>query len=329
MKTRLILGSLLAIAAVGALAACGGGDGSGGESAIRIQKGLAVAAVGDSLNTGSDSQSSGAAPATDQFGVPIPGGGGTTTTDVSIGRSIAGYGGGFAPQQLQQVGANGITVQGYASASADADSAVVEFYFGTTPSGVEPVPYPGGIKPGYPQGDVQTSPAAEVEPITEADLQPVIDALVNAGVSRDDIEFIGQPYFDKFFSSATLRATVKNLDSLDAVIKAAEDASAGLDGITLQSTNASYTVSDCSALEIAAMKAAVEDANDRAASFAQALGVGLGSITGASNFSYFGGTPCDSGYFKGPYPLGGPLYVAGQSREVQIFANIAVTYAIQ
>ena len=63
--------------------------------------------------------------------------------------------------------------------------------------------------------------------------------------------------------------------------------------------------------------------------FARALGVGVGAVTGASNYSYFGGTPCDPGFYPGPYPLGGITYAQGQPREVQVIANIGVTYAMQ
>ena len=160
-------------------------------------------------------------------------------------------------------------------------------------------------------------------------LQPVIDAIVGAGVPRQDVEFIGQSYFDKFSSSATLRAKVGNVDAVDGVVKSSNDAAAGLAGVVLNSTNVSYTVKDCTALEEAAMRVAVEDAKERSAVFARSLGVGVGAVIGASNYSYFGGTPCDPGVYPGPYPLAGIAYAQGQPRQVQVIANISVTYAIQ
>jgi uncharacterized protein YggE len=50
------------------------------------------------------------------------------------------------------------------------------------------------------------------------------------------------------------------------------------------------------------MQAAVEDAGERATVFGQALGVGVGSVTGASNYSCFGGTPATPASTR-PYPL--------------------------
>lgn len=322
MNGRYILAAALAIALVATLVACGGGD-DGEVSGIRTQRGLAVAALTEGLTATEESASGdAAAPAIDSQA----GGAGTRTgfDTTAIGKDAPLYGG--AP--LLQQGANGVTVQGYGSATADADSAIVEFYFSRN----GPVAETGSaqIEPGFPGGVDSSAPQPqEVQPITEADLQPVIDAIAGAGVSRDDIEFIGQPYFDKYYSSATLRATVNNVDSVDAVVQAGNAAAGGLGTIFLNGTNVAYTVNDCTALEEAAMKAAVEDSNERAQVFARALGVSIGSVTGASNYSYFGGTPCDPGFYPGPYPLAGIAYAEGQPRQVQVIANIAVTYAIQ
>ena len=329
MRYQYIAGGLLAVAALGGLVACGGGDDDDGEiSGIRTQKGLAVAALAEGLAAGEESgaASDAAAP------LPAQAGGSTSTSDVAQQSLDAGFGrdaGSFAGAPLLQQGVDGLTVQGFGSATANADSAIVEFYYSRNgpvtdlPAGRAEPGSAGGAEPAL-APDQQ-----EVQQITEAELQPVIDAIVAAGVPREDIQFVGQPYFDKFYSSASIRATVNNVDSVDAVVQAANNASAGLAGIVNNGTNVSYTVNDCAALEEAAMRAAVEDAGERAAVFARALGVGVGAVTGASNYSYFGGTPCDPGFYPGPYPLGGITYTQGQPREVQVIANIGVTYAMQ
>jgi uncharacterized protein YggE len=333
VNIRYPLGVSAAIALLGAAIACGGDD-DGKLSGVRTQKGLAVAALTQGLTAGqesADGTASGAAHGVDTPALP-----GTSGTS---GRSGAGYdssvaqrsAGGYPIAPALQQGGNGVTVQGYGSATADADSAIVEFYFSRNATPTDGGT--GGTVPGNSGSGGAIEPVApelqEVAPITEADLQPVIDALVGVGVSTDDIEFVGQSYFDKFSSSATLRAKVNNVDSVDGVVKAANDVAAGLAGIVLNATNVSYTVNDCTALEEAAMGAAVQDAKERATVFARSLGVGVGGVTGASNYSYFGGTPCDPGVFPGPYPLAGMAYAQGQPRQVQVIANISVTYAIR
>ena len=327
MKARYIAGAVVAIALTAALVACGGGDDDGEVSGIRTQKGLAVAAVVEGLTASeeSDSASAGApVPAADRSAAGTSG-----FAQESLDAGISNDAGRFGGAPFLQQGTDGITVQGFGSATANADSAIVEFYYSRngpvtdTSSGRAEPGSAGGAEPAL-APDQQ-----EVQQITEAELQPVIDAIVAAGVPREEIEFVGQPYFDKFYSSATLRATVSNVDSVDGVVQAANNASASLAGIFNNGTNVSYTVNDCAALEEAAMRAAVEDAGERAATFARALGTGVGAVTGASNYSYFGGTPCDPGFSPGPYPLGGVTYAEGQAREVQVIANIGVTYAMQ
>jgi hypothetical protein len=338
MKLRYTIGALLVGASL-MLVACGGDDdgGGGGVSGIRTQKGLAVAALTEGLAA---SEAGAAESDTASIGAPVPaaaadrqaggGGGAAIGYDSALAQKDAARFGG-AP--LLQQGSDGITVQGYGSATADADSAIIELYFSRN-GPVTDVPAsrsdPGFSGSGSEPAAPEIAPdGQEVAPITEADLQPVRDAIAAAGVSGDRIQFIGQPYFDKFYSSATLRATVDNVDSIDAVVQAANNASAALAGITNNGTNVSYTVSDCTALEEAAMRAAVEDAGQRVQVFGRALGAGVGAVTGASNYSYFGGTPCDPGFYPGPYPLGGITYAEGQPREVQVITNISVTYPIQ
>jgi uncharacterized protein YggE len=330
---------LLGLAAAGGLllAACGGGADDEGDSTttIRTDKGLAVAAIGANFDPRLQSTNQTDSDDTSERSAGAPAFGGDI---VSTDQRYSPY----APS-LQE-GGNGVTVQGYGTASADADSAIIELYFyANSVDGVEPqpVPEPGtssrssdgstGIavgEPAPPGGGFGDS-LQQVAQITEADLQAVIDALVGAAIPRDKIEFIGQGYYDKFSSSATLRATVDNLDVLDAAVQAATNAG-NLGTIQLSSTNVTYTVADCAALESAAMKVAAEDAKERGAAFAQTLGVGIGAITGASHYSYspYGGSAC-SGSYGGPYPLAVDSVAASSSRTVQVFANISVTYAIQ
>ena len=227
---------------------------------------------------------------------------------------------GIAARALQQA-AEGITVSGYGVATAAADLALIEFYFGTYAVRPETSDETGGGT---------SSQVTDGAPITESDLQPVIDAVVAAGVPREDIEFLTGAYYDYYWSYATLRVRVTDVDALDTVVNAAVGASQSLTDFTLQSTSASYMVQDCAPLERAALQAAVEDAGQRAGAFADVLAVSRGPIVAAYDYAYspFGGSACDVGY-AGPYPLGGATYSEGQSREVQVYTSVLITYAIQ
>jgi uncharacterized protein YggE len=359
MKRLALAGSLTALLALTlAFAACGGDDDDGGSSTsdIRTNSGLEVANLVAALNNGDDASgffAPGAAPA-------IAEDGDATNADRSAGGLSAGdqAAPGFAPA-FQTAGGTGISAYGYGSATATADSALIDFYFYRySECCIEPVPEPGTVPPDAPtdsDGDGSTDSgsgssgssggvdvgvaedkpiqAGEVTPITEADLQPVIDALNAAGAS--DVEFIGQSYYDVYSSSATIRATVNNVDSVDAVVQAGTDAGNALsNGITASGNNVSYTLQDCEALTVAAMTAAVEDARSRAETLAGVLGVSIGEVIGAADSSYnpYGSAPCSSSYY-GPIPVfdsrgaSGAEGAAGPG-EVQVFSSLAVTYAI-
>ncbi len=346
MKISVFLAIATTIAAAAVFAACGSSDAStsGNQtSQIKTQHGLDVAALAanftrSSSSTTSTTANSASLPAsqTGQNGVNISGGSAAADISKSAGGTSSLVAG--APQAATS-SSTGITVQGYGMATADADSAIVQFYFSSYNNIVPPVPGPlpgaNGSSGSAPSDVKPTTAIGTASPITQADLQPVIDALTNAGVAAADIQFSGQGYYDTNSASATLTATIKTIGIVDSAVKAAQSAAANLSNITLQSTNVSYTLQDCKSLESAAMKAAVGDAGERAGLLADALSVKLGNLTGASDYSYSpAGVPCNSNFY-GPYPM--PYGVAydsiktggSSSNSVQVVAQISVTYAMQ
>ena len=304
-KIGLIVAALVLVIAV----ACGGGDKNRDEQ-VRANNGLGVAfaaqagahAAGLSVSSETSKASGGAGQAA------------LDAAQRSAGEIALQSSGGGLP---------GLTVLGYGMASAAADSAILEFYFSTGTA----------VKPDTVPGDTGTSSGEQTQTTTaikESDLQPVIDAIVAKGVSRDDIEFLGGSYYDPFYSSATLRVTVKDLGKLGAIIQAGTDAAGTLSNIALQGSYVSYTISDCAGLEKQALQAAKQDAEARAGVLADALSVARGAVTAASTYSYstFGGTACNGGNIA-PYPIGGVTYAEGQASQVQLSATITVTYEIQ
>jgi len=325
MKTRVIAAAAVVLIAVAAIAVACGGDGNGDETGIRTRQGLAVAA----LAAGAE-RSAEAADSQDGTGAAVPGAPSADTGVSKGGTSFVAPD--FYPYPTLQESQNGITVQGFGSAEITADAAILEFYFGGKTTGVEPAQRDSSEPGSSGSGSAPESELAPVaQQITEADLQPVVDAIVAAGVPAGDVEVIVTPYYGDptYGGSATVRATLSNVDAVDAVVKGATSASIPAT-ISFSGTNVSYTVSDCAALEKAAMEAAVKDARDRATNFAGVLGVGLGDVAGASNYSssLYGGSPCDS-QFIGPVPLGGIAYAEGQAPDVQLMATVTITFNIR
>lgn len=343
IRTLILMAAVLAAAAL--FVACNGGDGDDNgdttatldPSAIRTEKGLAVAAAGQALGANFGLESDGAANLAATGGTGGDGGGANAigapvapgvTDESRLGVDIAPYP--FAPA-LQQ-GAAGLTVQGYGSATAAADEAVIEMWFyrdGYDKPLPEPVPAPDGSSSGD-SGSVDVDSPQPVEPITEADLAPVIAALESFGA---DVEFVDQNYGyrDPYYSNATLRATMSNLDAVNDATDAAIAAADGLTDIYNSGSNTYFSLSDCSALERAAMAAAVEDAQERADVLADVLGVGRGAIAGASSYSYspYGNGSCSSAYYYGyGYDYAEDGSTPGPT-DVQVFANVGVTYEIQ
>jgi uncharacterized protein YggE len=312
-RQHLVIAAALAVLTMPLLAACGDGGDNGGPGEVRTESGLGVALVAANadLARGSTGQS-------DQGGAVAPGGA------VSPGDA---YGAERAPV-LQQT-PNGITVSGYGTAAVDADNAVVEFNFGSYGDAVRP---DEPAEPGSSGGEsADRAASVSAAAITEEDLLPVIDALVGAGVDRDDIELLGATYYyDAYWYSATLRVTVRDLDILGDAVGAATDASLDLTGISLQGTYISYVVEDCAPLEEAALSAAVEDAQARADVFAAALGVTRGVLIGAQTFAYspFGGSPCGVSNI-GPYPVAEAVYSESRANDVTLYADVTLTYSIE
>jgi len=345
LRSFAIMAAVLAIPAL--FVACGGDDDDGGDStrnldssAIHVDKGPQVAALAAELgvNFGNSNQQSGDDTAESNIAKRD---GSATAAGPAQDLARSAYGGDLAYpySPTLQGGGVGLTVEGYGSASATADSAVVEMYFYRDGYTDKPIPLPEPLPPedtdaGSANGsdgsvspdDIYVTPGT-VEPITEADLAPVIAALAAAG---GDVEFVEQPYFDSYYANATLRATFDNLDAVDGAIESATNAANGLTDIFFSGTNQYYTVSDCSALERAAMEAALEDAGEQGDVLADVIGVTKGEILGASTYSYapYDDGSCSSSYYYG-YPVTEDGSGGNSASEVQVFASMVITYAIQ
>jgi uncharacterized protein YggE len=351
MKARSIVALfvLAVLAVLGMLAvACGA---AGAE--VKVDKGLAAVA---GANLASVQQESGqgslsAAPAALVNKVSVPGSvaatGGSVAIDgggPALAREVSAYApatsGGLAP--LEQAGPLGIVAQGFGRATAPADTARVQFVVSKSGE-IYPVPLqaePKAVPEGYMPGE--TAPATPPEiyptptppsPIAEADLQPLVDAIKAQGVSDSDIQVTIYPssYYGTYDSqSARVTATLRDPKRTGELIGAGNQAVAESGTLFIQNVGVIYSVNNCDTLLKEARKAAVEDARANGAGLAEALGVGLGDIQGASEYSYdpYGYSTCQPQ--SGPlyYEYEGPSFNPAQPAEVQIVSNVTISFAM-
>jgi len=348
MRTRLTLAAfaLLAGALVVLAVAC---DGAG--AGVTVEKGLA-AAVGQGTSEGidqastADSASYTAAIAEKEEAARAAYTGAAYPPAAAY--PLSGMGGESLSVSPQLQAQGGITVQGYGRATAPADSARVQFVVSESGE-VYPTPLPATESRVVPGGDVeaQTEPATPPDeyptavppsPITEADLTPLIDAIKGEGFSDSDIEitiYSSGYYYDPYGSgSARVTVTVDNpADDVGPLVEAGTDAVNESGTLMLQNVGIMYTVDNCDDLLAAARRAAVEDGRDNGAGLAEALGVGLGDVVAASEYIYspYGPSSCDPSfdtYYAGPYGYEGMSYDPAMPAEVQIVANVTLTFAM-
>jgi uncharacterized protein YggE len=249
----------------------------------------------------------------------------------------------FAP--LEQAGPLGIVVQGYGRATAPADTASVGFVVGKSgdiypmPLGEPAVIPETGVEGGGVAGETAPSKPdvypTTSEPITETDLQPLVDAIKAQGVSDTDIKVTIYPatYYGPYGTpTARVTVTLHDMSKLGGLIDAGNQAVANSGTLYMQNVGVTYSVDSCDALLAQARDAAVEDARDNGAGLAEALGVGLGGIQGATEYNWdpYGYSGCQS-QSGGPvmYEYEGPPYDPSVAAEVQIISNVTISFAMQ
>lgn len=333
MKTRITLLALVAMGLTALAVACGDAG-----AKVTVDKGLAAAAEQRVEGEAASEPASLALPVGAEMGAPaaVPGVLGTRA-----GMSGPyGLGGALAPSAQSAVA--GLTVQGFGRATAAADSARVQFvvtqgydYY------AEPWPVPEGE---VPREIAPVSPP----PVIEEDLGALVDAIEGEGVSEDDIEVTIIPdrgYYDPYGPVATARVTVtlRDVDKVGPVVEAGTTAvelltvTSSRDArgtLFLQNVGVLYSVDDCSVLLREARQAAAEDGRENAEGLADALGVSVGDILGASEYVYspLGLSPCDPAfdtYYPEPYGYEGMAYDPAMPAEVQIVSNVSLTYDIE
>ena len=176
----------------------------------------------------------------------------------------AGYGAAPAEEATPDP-ATSVTVLGYGAASAPPDSARVNLYIGD-----EPTYGPGGPE------------LAFVQP---ADLEDVRDSLVNNGVDEDKIQidsFSHNYLYGPSNFAGEISFTYSEVDGLRTFLQALLDEMEERRGPNIQGAKIVFLVDDCAALETAAMRAALDNARQRATRMAALLDMTPGRVTAVS-----------------------------------------------
>ncbi len=350
MKIKSIVPLLAMVAALAVLAvACGGA-----EAKVTVVKGLAAAGSAAASQETGETAVGGASAA-----AAVPYQAATTGKEESAvasapsvqvaypaGSIIGGRGGdgSFASPLVQAQGLTGITVQGFGRATSPADAARVQFSVGAGYFG-GPYPYPekavsSDVMPSEPTVTPETipvTPTPTATPLTEAALKPLIDAIKAQGISDADIEVTVYPssYYGSYGSegSARIAVNLRDVGKVGALVDAVNAAVPADGSLIIQNVSVLYTVDDCDVLLGQARTAAIEDARDNGRGLAEALGVSLGDILGASEYSYspYGLSPCDPTFeisYYGAYGYEGSSYDPAMPAEVVVVSNISLAFAI-
>lgn len=159
----------------------------------------------------------------------------------------------------------GITVFGYGTAAAAPDRARVTLYIGE-----EPTYGPGG---------------PEMSIIDPADLEHVRNLLVEKGIEENMIEinFLSRSYsYGPSNYGGAVTFSYSELDNLRTLLQALLDEMKARRGPAIQGASIVFLVEDCATLAKEAMKAALNDAHQRALQMAELLEMSLGRVIAVS-----------------------------------------------
>ena len=214
-----------------------------------------------------------------------------------------------------------VTVLGYGAASEAPDSVIVNLYIGE-----QPTYGPGGPELSF------------VEP---EDLEDVSEFLVDQGIDVDAIEinYLSRNYaYGPSSFAGEVAFSFNELDRLLDLMQGLLDEMEGRRGPTIQGANMVFRVEDCAALELEAMRAALEDAQQRASRMAGILDMSLGRVISVSEdvspvgaIRPAGGCIAHAGQTSigGYYLMGSSSSLANTPSEVEVAIMLKATFALE
>lgn len=265
--------------------------------------------------------------------------------------------------QVFPTGEPSIVVNGVGEASAAAETATIQFLIGSGGfdmgmamieaggmTRTEVVGAPAVAADGTPEagGPGEPSPAiaGPMGPpqLTEAQLEPVVQAIVDAGVDAEDVSVNVGPSVSGFAGpggpgTGLVEVTLDQpaAEAVEEIVTAGSEAAAD-NGFFVQQLGVGYDVADCAPLEREAQQAAIADGREKAAQLAESLGVTLGDLIQASDYSNFGppfaaddgGCPVspEFGYYGPGSAFNTPPFDPEAPAEAEAYAQVNLVFAI-
>lgn len=207
-----------------------------------------------------------------------------------------------------------LTVTGTGQMSAPADQALLQLFY-------------------YPTAPVDLSLPAVATPIAASDLRFIVDALTELGIPASDIQVFADP---NTYGGAKiqLKLAQPTTDRLTQIVSRVNEVVAEDARFSPSGSSIIYTINECSAVENEARRAALTDAQTRAADFANTASVEIGEILTLSdssswNLGYSTTCPVTDGLPPAPFQYGGYPFDPTVPPVVNVTTQVTATYAIQ
>ena len=232
-------------------------------------------------------------------------------------------------------GAPTVVVNGAGDASAPANGAVVQLILRQL--GAAGIPAPGNEP--IPAAVVTNQPS----PPTKDQINAVIDALVKAGIAKDDTRStstLGGSFYGTFGPGTAVIAFRLNAEQVTNATKFISFALTKVEeaGVLFDAVNLVYTTADCASVANAALVAAIADGNAQAGAMAAALGRPLGDLVQAVSLSSYGKSYAGgsgSNYCSQPASLDFALttyyspFDPNAKPVVEIYFNVSLTFFLK
>jgi hypothetical protein len=208
-------------------------------------------------------------------------GGGIAAISLAGWRGVSAQQAGSSQGQLQpSANGAGITVTGNGRATADVDSAILQFLVRYSIEAAQAQGSAGGS--GYYGGT--EIPAPDDDALTN-----VINAIVDAGVPREQIvTAIGSNALYGMFGPGVsvigAQLDIEQIPELNELVANVTEAGKATD-LSFDQAGVVFSTADCDAVSDAAYLAAIEDGRIQAEAVARALGAELGELVGVTAFT--------------------------------------------